>query len=88
MTQRTLFGSPKADNEKPPRRNPCLKLYGLGPEGARCGTCKHLVRFRRGGTWYKCDLRTMTHGANTDHRVRWPACGRYVLGRVQTVDRA
>ena len=59
--------------------NPCVHLFGRGPEGAVCKTCSHLttsnVRSRR--TFYKCDQRRMSHGAATDHRVRWRACGRY-----------
>lgn len=57
--------------------NPCLRLYGLGPEGDHCKTCTHLFVRSRAGTYYKCDLRTITDGAATDHRAGWPTCGRY-----------
>lgn len=60
------------------KRNPLLTMYGPGPEGARCGSCSHL--FLVGGVagrYWKCDLRRNTGGPGTDHRFRWPACGRY-----------
>lgn len=54
--------------------NPCVKVYGPGPEGARCKTCALLVR---NGRYAKCRLRRISHGAATDHRVYHPACGKY-----------
>lgn len=60
------------------RVNPLLRVYGPGPEGARCGSCVHL--FRVGGVagrYYKCDLRRNSAGPASDHRVRWPACARF-----------
>lgn len=59
--------------------NPCLALYGNGPDGAICRYCVH-CRYRAQSNrvrYWKCDLRKLTHGAATDHRVGWPACGRY-----------
>jgi hypothetical protein len=59
--------------------NPCIALYGYGPEGAICRDCTH-CRYRQDNPkakHWKCDLRKLTHGAATDHRVGWPACGRY-----------
>lgn len=64
---------------KPPLANPLLPIFGPGPDGAKCGDCEHL--FRQGGTagtYYKCELRSLSRSASTDHRVRWPACGKYV----------
>lgn len=62
--------------------NPCLVIFGPGPDGARCGTCVHLQAHKQSATWYKCAQRgTPTHGPKTDHRVRWPACGRYEARR-------
>lgn len=55
--------------------NPCIHAYGLGPEGKKCKTCSHL--FRSWVTWFKCDLRRRMHGAATDHRANWRACGKY-----------
>ena len=60
--------------------NPCLALYGVGPENALCGSCTHCrYRPQRNPTvrYWKCDLRTLTNGRATDHKVRWQACGRY-----------
>lgn len=58
--------------------NPMLAVAGPGPEGRRCGDCVHL-RMQGGvaGRYYKCELRGITGGPLTDHRVRWPACGRF-----------
>lgn len=61
--------------------NPLLPIYGPGPEGSRCGDCVHL--YRKGGIAkhvLKCDLRRNTDGEATDHRAKWPACGRFVAG--------
>jgi len=63
------------------KTNPCLAAFGLGVEGRRCGGCFHLYRVGGvAGRFYKCDLRRVTSGAATDHRVRWPACGRFEDG--------
>ena len=59
--------------------NPCLAVYGAGPAEAICKTCVHLVAHSCSKrTYYKCDLRKMTHGSKTDHLVRWPACSKYI----------
>ena len=58
--------------------NPCIAVYGDGPPGAKCKTCELL--YRQSGTaktYYKCELRRNTRGPGTDHRVNWPACGKY-----------
>lgn len=57
--------------------NPMPLHYGPGPEGKRCATCVHLERHAYGKTWFKCALRRNTSSTATDHRSRWPACGRY-----------
>jgi hypothetical protein len=58
--------------------NPMIKVYGVGPNGAKCKTCKHLTSIRPGqNKYYKCSLRGITHGPGTDHRVNWNACGKY-----------
>lgn len=62
----------------PVEPNPCIAVYGPGPEGARCKGCEHLYVVRYAGTYYKCDLRENTRGRATDHRTGWRACGRYV----------
>lgn len=73
----TVEGGPR-NKDGSLKSNPLLVVYGKGPDGAKCGDCTHL--FARGdtaGTYYKCDLRRVTGGPGTDHRVRWPACGRF-----------
>lgn len=60
------------------RANPMIPIYGEGPEGTTCASCVHLVL--QGGTsgrYLKCELRRNTRGPATDHRARWPACGKY-----------
>lgn len=62
----------------PERVNPCVRAFGLGPQGAICKDCVHLFKHRPGKKhFYKCDLRNCTNGPGTDHRVSWPACGRF-----------
>jgi hypothetical protein len=51
------------------------------PDQGTCGTCAHRIHVGGGGrTWPKCDLHGITHGAATDCRGWWPACGRYEPG--------
>ena len=74
--QQSLFDLPEP--VKPAEQpNPCVALYGPGPDGAKCRDCALLAGIRHDTTWYKCRLRKNTHGAATDHKVRWPACGRF-----------
>ena len=69
---------PNCVMHKPAPVNPCLSLYGTGQEGQTCKGCVHLRYSSYGrNRYWKCDLRTLTHGSATDHRVGWPACGRY-----------
>jgi hypothetical protein len=58
--------------------NPCVRLWGLGPEGAKCKTCTLLVCRTYGPhRYYKCPLRADSACAATDHRVGWRACAKY-----------
>jgi len=59
-------------------RNPCVRVWGRGPEGKRCKTCSHLVTRQYGRTYYKCDLRKMSACSATDHGCAWNACAKYV----------
>lgn len=70
-----LRGVPKLSAD-----NPCVRVYGRGPTGATCQTCARLERWDNPGrkVFLKCSLRQRTHGAASDHRDGWPACGRYV----------
>lgn len=56
--------------------NPCLALYGVA-SGEICRDCEHLVWYQRRKRFYKCELRKITHGPATDHKVRWQACGAF-----------
>lgn len=69
----------------PVEPNPCVLLYGPGPEGARCKQCMRLLRYGRSGKrWNKCPLRrkstdiTKLGAASTDHRVNWKACSQFI----------
>lgn len=81
MTQLT-FGIDKMPvdvptNGKAKNLNPCIDVYGPGPEGKTCGSCTLLYGKRFAKTYYKCKLRKNTGGPATDHRVRWPACAKW-----------
>lgn len=58
-------------------KNPCIAIYGPDPMGRSCKTCSHLYAHRHSRVYYKCDFRKDTHGPGSDHRVNWPACGKY-----------
>jgi hypothetical protein len=86
MEQPTLFDLPdespipdgRADRKnRTDGKNPMLLAFGPGPENATCGHCKHMEGYQQAATWYKCALRKNTGGRKTDHKVRWPACGKF-----------
>lgn len=56
--------------------NPMCRAAGI-TEGKKCKTCRHLIRKRYSKVYYKCAFRGNTNGPGTDHRVNWPACGKY-----------
>lgn len=59
--------------------NPCISLFGPGPEGVTCETCIHLQRFHQAAYWQKCALRQASKNVHVhgDHRIRWPSCAKY-----------
>jgi len=63
--------------EEKGRVNPMVRLFGLGPEGEICKNCAHLIGHSYSHTYYKCNLRTITSGPSSDHRVRWSACAKF-----------
>lgn len=69
-----LFDMPES---KPTPANPCIALFGPGPDGACCRDCSHMRGVHMSKTYWKCDLRRNTHGSATDHRRSWPACARF-----------
>jgi hypothetical protein len=73
--------TPKASEPGYVDPNPCVKLFGKGPEGKTCKGCKHLTRMLYGHTVLKCDERTdLTHGKATDQKAGWNACNRFEEG--------
>ena len=60
-----------------PKGNPCIPVFGKGPEGKICKHCTHLHRKRYSKTYIKCGLRPNTNGPGTDHKAGWEACGKY-----------
>lgn len=73
----TLWGTDIPAIEKMPPVNPCVQVYGPGPEGKQCQDCRYLVGFCKGQVYYKCLLRRLTNSPASDHRVRWPACAKF-----------
>jgi hypothetical protein len=72
------FNQPIPEPVKPDKHsNPCVALYGKGPEGTTCGQCVQIAGISMAKTFYKCRLRTNTHGAKSDHKLRYPTCGRF-----------
>jgi hypothetical protein len=64
----------------PPRKrsaNPMVRTWGEGPAGVACAKCSHLFARQFAGRYYKCDLRKLSNGPGTDHRVNWPACAKF-----------
>jgi len=57
--------------------NEMVRIFGKGPQGAKCRTCKYLKRKTRGRTYFKCQYRSDTNGPGTDHRAGWDACALY-----------
>lgn len=56
--------------------NPCVRLYGHGPEGKKCKECAELYAKQYAGKYFKCKVRG-DNGVKTDHRVRWNACAKF-----------
>lgn len=79
-----LFGNPIIPSKPAKTKsgslksNPLIPYYGT-TEGERCKTCKHLVRKAYAKVYYKCALRGNVDKASiaSDHKVNWPACGKY-----------
>jgi hypothetical protein len=60
-----------------PSQNPCVALFGTGPDGMLCRQCDCLFEHRAGRKFFKCQRRTFTCGPGSDHRANWPACGKF-----------
>jgi len=60
-----------------PAIRPMYAAYGR-TAGKICGQCAHLVADgHHNKTYYKCELARMSHGAGTDFRRKWEACGKF-----------
>lgn len=75
----TLFDDATLERLTVASENPMVYRLGRGPEGATCRTCRWIVCHESPARkrFYKCRLRGVTSGPGTDHRLKWPACGRY-----------
>lgn len=58
--------------------NPCVKAFGYGPVNVTCKSCAKLRRKQLAKNYFKCVLRGDSGGRGTDHKMNWPACGKYV----------
>jgi len=67
---------PKQESRKNIGTNPCVLLYGHGPEGKKCKECAELYAKQYAGKYFKCKVRG-DNGVKTDHRVRWNACAKF-----------
>jgi len=61
----------------PQEPNPCVRLYGAGPEGKKCKQCALLYRKCYSRCYLKCRMRPDTNGPGTDHKARWNACAKF-----------
>lgn len=75
VAQRTYEESATGKQAADP--NPCVRIFGFGPEGVTCKLCDALYYHQRSKRYYKCRFRSFSFGPATDHRVRWNACGVY-----------
>lgn len=57
--------------------NPCIALYGPGPDGQTCKNCSLIAGLGLSKTYYKCRIRKNTHSAKTDHKLKWQACAKF-----------
>jgi hypothetical protein len=57
-------------------------MPGTGPEGEKCGTCKHMVQKQMSRGYRKCALTRQfwTGGPGTDIKAGTPACSKWEKG--------
>lgn len=60
-----------------------VEMFGLGPTGKTCKTCKHRFGNTRNKTWYKCEKWHISSSIATDIRLKWPACGKYEMEKAE-----
>lgn len=62
----------------PQRIQTMHKMYGAAEGKQFCSGCEFFIRHKPSKTsYFKCTLTEMTHGAGTDWRANWPACGKF-----------
>jgi hypothetical protein len=59
------------------RINPCVSVYGDGPDGTTCRTCSRLFWSGNARAHSKCELRRYSRCAVTDHSQNFKTCGKY-----------
>ena len=75
--QRTFLTTDGRELTVPRSVNPCIALYGPGPEGMTCGRCDQMYYVEYARRYWKCGVRDNTGGPATDHRRGWPTCGKF-----------
>lgn len=63
--QELWMGDQLAKLHTPERVNPCIQMFGPGPEGAKCKGCVHLYSNEKSRRYYKCRFRYFSNGAKT-----------------------
>jgi hypothetical protein len=75
--QSTLFDLGQSDTRYPDRIKTMWKMYGRN-DGNFCQSCVHLLhKGSKRKSYLKCDKTIITHGAGSDWRAGFPACGTY-----------
>lgn len=57
--------------------NPCVLLYGAGPEDKQCRDCVAFIGIAQASTVYRCRRRDNTSVAHPDQKKTWPACAKF-----------
>jgi hypothetical protein len=60
-----------------PKVKPCIRYFGTGPDGTKCGTCEQHYFRQYAKKYPKCGKRGDTGSASTDHSSWYLACGKY-----------
>lgn len=69
---------PACGPDYPDRLRDMWTVYGKAGKGVVCGTCVHCIKVNHNAKlYYKCDLSTITRGAGSDWRLKWPGCGKH-----------
>lgn len=58
-----------------PKTNPLIRVYGPGPDGAKCRDCQFQFFREFAKKYSKCEKREVSSSPKTDHNSRYQACG-------------